>query len=47
MSRLVNYIQTINQLLSQGITQVIGSVFSLVGIIIAMMVLWAQTPSSR
>ena len=39
MSRLVNDIQTINQLLSQGITQVIGSVFSLVGIIIAMMVL--------
>jgi ABC-type multidrug transport system fused ATPase/permease subunit len=39
MSRLVNDIQTINQLLSQGITQVIGSVFSLVGIIFAMMVL--------
>jgi ATP-binding cassette, subfamily B, multidrug efflux pump len=39
MSRLVNDIQTINQLLSQGITQVIGSVFSLVGIIIAMVVL--------
>lgn len=39
MSRLINDIQTINQLLSQGITQVIGSVFSLVGIIIAMMVL--------
>ena len=39
MSRLVNDIQTINQLLSQGITQVIGSVFSLVGIIIAMIVL--------
>ncbi|MGZ3628677.1 MAG: ABC transporter ATP-binding protein [Ktedonobacteraceae bacterium] len=39
MSRLVNDIQTINQLLSQGITQVIGSVFSLVGIIIAMLIL--------
>ncbi|HYB00794.1 MAG TPA: ABC transporter ATP-binding protein, partial [Ktedonobacteraceae bacterium] len=39
MSRLVNDIQTINQLLSQGITQVIGSVFSLIGIIIAMLVL--------
>lgn len=39
MSRLVNDIQTINQLLSQGITQVIGSVFSLVGIILAMIVL--------
>lgn len=39
MSRLVNDIQTINQLLSQGITQVIGSVFSLVGILVAMVVL--------
>jgi ATP-binding cassette, subfamily B, multidrug efflux pump len=39
MSRLVNDIQTINQLLSQGITQVIGSVFSLVGIVVAMLVL--------
>ena len=39
MSRLVNDIQTINQLLSQGITQVIGSVFSLIGIIIAMILL--------
>jgi ABC-type multidrug transport system fused ATPase/permease subunit len=39
MSRLVNDIQTINQLLSQGVTQVIGSVFSLVGIIFAMIVL--------
>jgi len=39
MSRLVNDIQTINQLLSQGLTQVIGSVFSLIGILIAMIVL--------
>ncbi len=39
MSRLVNDIQTINQLLSQGLTQVIGSIFSLVGILIAMIVL--------
>ena len=39
MSRLVNDIQTINQLLSQGFTQVVGSVFSLVGIIIAMFIL--------
>jgi len=39
MSRLVNDISTINQLFSQGITQVIGSVFSLVGIVIAMIVL--------
>jgi ATP-binding cassette subfamily B multidrug efflux pump len=39
MSRLVNDIQTINQLLSQGLTQVIGGVFSLIGILIAMIVL--------
>ncbi len=39
MSRLVNDISTINQLFSQGITQVIGGVFSLVGIVIAMIVL--------
>src|SRR5579859_5945967 len=39
MSRLLNDIQTINQLLSQGLTQVIGSVFSLIGILIAMIVL--------
>lgn len=39
MSRLVNDIQVINQLLSQGVTQVIGSVFSLVGILVAMVVL--------
>jgi ABC-type multidrug transport system fused ATPase/permease subunit len=42
MSRLVNDIQTINQLLSQGFTQVIGSIFSLIGIIIAMFVLNLQ-----
>ncbi|MBA2681391.1 MAG: ABC transporter ATP-binding protein, partial [Ktedonobacteraceae bacterium] len=42
MSRLVNDIQTINQLLSQGFTQVVGSVFSLIGIIIAMFVLNLQ-----
>ncbi len=39
MSRLVNDIQVINQLLSQGVTQVIGSVFSLVGILVAMVIL--------
>ncbi len=39
MSRLLNDINTINQLLSQGLTQVIGSVFSLVGIVVAMVVL--------
>jgi ABC-type multidrug transport system fused ATPase/permease subunit len=39
MSRLVNDIQVINQLLSQGIVQVVGSLFALVGIVIAMLVL--------
>jgi len=39
MSRLVNDIQTINQLFSQGLTQVIGSVFALVGIVVAMVIL--------
>jgi ATP-binding cassette subfamily B protein/subfamily B ATP-binding cassette protein MsbA len=39
MSRLVNDIQTINQLIGPGLTQVIGSLFSLVGIVIAMLLL--------
>ncbi len=39
MSRLVNDIQTISQLIGPGLTQVIGSLFSLVGIIIAMLFL--------
>ncbi len=39
MSRLVNDIQTINQLVGQGLTQVITSVFSLFGILIAMFLL--------
>lgn len=39
MSRLVNDIQAINQVLSQGLVQVVGSVFSLIGIIIAMLLL--------
>lgn len=39
MSRLVNDIQVINQLIGPGLTQVIGSIFSLVGIIIAMLLL--------
>ncbi|NJK78669.1 MAG: ABC transporter ATP-binding protein [Chloroflexaceae bacterium] len=39
MSRLVNDIQVINQLLSQGLTPAIGSFFALIGIIIAMLVL--------
>ncbi|MEM8535778.1 MAG: ABC transporter ATP-binding protein [Chloroflexota bacterium] len=39
MSRLINDIQVINQLISQGLAQVIGSVFALIGILIAMVVL--------
>ncbi len=39
MSRLVNDISTINQLIGPGLTQVLGSVFALVGIIIAMLLL--------
>lgn len=39
MSRLVNDIDTIGNLFSQSLTQALGSVFSLVGVIIAMFVL--------
>ncbi|HEY7779446.1 MAG TPA: ABC transporter ATP-binding protein [Ktedonobacterales bacterium] len=39
MSRVLNDIDTVNQLLSQGLTQVLGSLFSLVGILIAMLAL--------
>lgn len=39
MSRVTNDVDTLNQLLSQGITQLLGSLFSLIGIIIAMLVL--------
>ena len=39
MSRVLNDVDTINQLLSQGLTQLLGSLFSLVGILIAMLVL--------
>ncbi|HVF01776.1 MAG TPA: ABC transporter ATP-binding protein [Rubrobacteraceae bacterium] len=39
MSRVTNDVDTLNQLLSQGITQLLGSLFSLVGIVIAMLVL--------
>jgi ATP-binding cassette subfamily B protein/subfamily B ATP-binding cassette protein MsbA len=38
MSRVVNDVGTLNQFLSQGVTQVLGSLFSLVGIVIAMLV---------
>ena len=37
MSRVLNDVDTINQLLSQGLTQLLGPLFSLVGIIIIML----------
>jgi ATP-binding cassette subfamily B multidrug efflux pump len=37
MSRVLNDVDTINGLLSQGLTQILGSLFSLVGIVIAML----------
>ncbi len=39
MSRVTNDVETLNQLFSQGLTQLIGSVFSLFGILIAMLLL--------
>ncbi|HEX5503709.1 MAG TPA: ABC transporter ATP-binding protein [Thermomicrobiales bacterium] len=39
MSRLLNDVDTLNQLFSQGLSQVLGSIFSLAGIIVAMLVL--------
>jgi ATP-binding cassette, subfamily B, multidrug efflux pump len=39
MSRVTNDVDTLNQLFSQGISQLIGSLFSLVGILIAMLIL--------
>jgi ATP-binding cassette subfamily B protein/subfamily B ATP-binding cassette protein MsbA len=39
MSRVTNDVDTLNQLLSQGITQLLGSLFSLIGVIIAMLIL--------
>ncbi|MDA8217695.1 MAG: ABC transporter ATP-binding protein, partial [Dehalococcoidales bacterium] len=39
MSRLVNDVEVINTLLGQGLTQTIGSVFGLFGVVIAMLVL--------
>jgi ATP-binding cassette subfamily B protein/subfamily B ATP-binding cassette protein MsbA len=39
MSRVTNDVDTLNQLLSQGITQLLGSLFGLVGIVIAMLIL--------
>src|ERR671928_1602970 len=39
MSRVTNDVDTLNQLLSQGLTQLLGSLFSLVGIVVAMLIL--------
>lgn len=39
MSRVSNDVDTLNQLLSQGLTQVLGAVLSLVGVLIAMLAL--------
>ena len=39
MSRVTNDVDTLNQLLSQGITQLLGSFFSLIGIVVAMLIL--------
>ena len=39
MSRVTNDVDTLNQLLSQGLTQLLGSLFSLIGIVIAMLLL--------
>ena len=38
MSRLVNDTDTINQFLSQGLAQVLGGLFALVGVLIAMLI---------
>lgn len=39
MSRVLNDVATLNQFLSQGLTQILGSLFSLVGIVVAMLIL--------
>ena len=39
MSRVTNDVETLNQLFSQGLTQLLGSIFSLAGILVAMLVL--------
>ena len=39
VSRVANDVDTLNQLLSQGLTQLLGSLFSLAGIIVVMVVL--------
>jgi ATP-binding cassette, subfamily B, multidrug efflux pump len=39
ISRVMNDVDTLNQLLSQGLTQLLGALFSLIGILIAMLTL--------
>ena len=39
MSRATNDVDTLNQLLSQGLTQLLGSLFGLIGIVLAMLLL--------
>ncbi len=39
MSRVLNDVDTLNQLFSQGISQLLGSLFSLIGILVAMLLL--------
>ena len=39
MSRVTNDVDALNQLLSQGLTQLLGSLFSVIGIVIAMLLL--------
>jgi ATP-binding cassette, subfamily B, multidrug efflux pump len=39
MSRVTNDVDTLNQLFSQGLTQLLGSLFSLIGIVVAMLLL--------
>jgi len=39
ISRVMNDVDTLNQLLSQGLTQLLGALFSLVGVVIAMLAL--------
>ena len=39
MSRVTNDVETLNQLFSQGLTQLLGSIFSLAGILVAMLAL--------
>ncbi len=42
MSRVINDVDTINQLVSQGLSQLLGGLFSLIGIVIIMLALNVQ-----